>query len=112
MGHDTKHHTADECRNENEINHEDLIGENLTVLTETVMSLSKTMDMLIQKTASMAYHIIATEEILAEIVVEHGLNLVHVNERIRTKIINGTDNQGDSNVAIDIAASITSRLVH
>jgi hypothetical protein len=58
----------------------------------------------------MANHIIATEEILAEIVATNGLNLAHVNARIREKIAIGTDNNGNANQAIDVAALIASPL--
>jgi len=64
--------------------------------------------MLVQKVESMAYHIIATEEVLAEVVATSGLDLARVNARIRAKIADGTDNQGDSSRAVDVAASIAS----
>lgn len=89
---------------------DELIADNFTALSKVVASLGTTLEMLVQKTESMAYHIIATEEILAELVVANGLNLVNVNARIRAKIAAGTDNHGDANRAIDVAASIASPL--
>jgi hypothetical protein len=58
----------------------------------------------------MAYHIIATEEILSEMAARTGLDLAHVNARIRAKIAAGTDNLGDANYAVDVAASIASQV--
>ena len=89
---------------------DDLVEENFKALSKVVDALSSTLEMLVQKAESMAYHIIATEEILAEVVEKNGLNLARVNARIRTKISIGTDNYGNSNQAIDIAASIASPL--
>jgi hypothetical protein len=66
--------------------------------------------MLVQKIASIAHHVIATEAVMAEIVAANGLNLPRVNARIRAKIAAGTDNNGDSNPAIDVAAAIASPL--
>lgn len=88
----------------------ELVSANFTALSTVVDSLSATLEMLVQKTESMAYHIIASEEVLAELVEKNGLNLARVNARIRTKIAVGTDNNCNSNQAIDIAASIASPL--
>jgi len=89
---------------------EELVIENFTALSQLVESLSETLDMLVQKTESMAFHIIATEEILSEVVADNGLNIARVNARIRAKIASGSDNIGDANRAIDVAASIASPL--
>lgn len=89
---------------------EELVIENFATLSQLVESLSETLDMLVQKAESMAFHIIATEEILAEIVADNGLNIARVNARIRAKIASGTDNLNDANKAIDVAASIASPL--
>lgn len=89
---------------------EELVIENFAALSQLVASLSETLDMLVQKTESMAFHIIATEEVLAEIVADNGLNIVRVNSRIRAKMATTSDNAGDANRAIDVAASIVSPL--
>lgn len=89
---------------------EELVIENFAALSQLVESLSETLDMLVQKAESMAIHIIATEEILAEIVADNGLNLARVNARIRAKIASGSDNINDASRAIDVAASIASPL--
>lgn len=89
---------------------EQLIVENLATLSNLVGCLSETLDVLVQKVESMAYHIIATEEVLAELVSSNGLDLAHVNARIRAKVANGTNNLGDPSKAIDVAASIASPL--
>jgi hypothetical protein len=88
---------------------DELVAENFAALSNVVASLGKTLEMLVQKTESMACHIIATEEILAELVAANGLNLANVNTRIRVKIAAGTNN-GNPNQAIDVAASIASPL--
>lgn len=129
MGHGTEHHReqntgtgyykghapdAEQCENsdqenaKNETSGEDLVSANLGAMTETVVSLHSTIDLLVQKTASMAYHIVAMEEILTEIISANGLSLAPVNARIRERIASGTNNEGDPGLAIDAAASIAS----
>lgn len=87
---------------------EALVAENLSSLSSLVRAISETMDILVQKTENMAYHLIATEEVLAEVVANAGIDLASVNARIRSKISKGTDRKGDPSRAIDIAASIAS----
>ena len=117
--HDVKHFNGHDSGTENqkdhchvnrkkEKNHDELVGENLSAVTETVTSLGNTIDMLIQKSTSMAYHIIAVEEILAELVAANGLDIALVNARIRERIVVGTDNQSNPDKALDVAASIAS----
>jgi len=89
---------------------EELVIENLAAVSQLVGTLGETLEMLVQKTENMAYHIIATEQILAEVVAAKGLNLARVNARIRATIASGTDNLCDPNKAIDIAAAIASPL--
>lgn len=89
---------------------EQLVIENLATLSSLVRAISETLDVLVQKVENMAYHLIATEETLAEVVATTGVDLVQVNKRIRTKIANGTNKAGDPSRAIDIAASIVSPL--
>lgn len=89
---------------------EDLVVENFSALSQVVESLAETLEMLVQKTESMAYHIIATEEVLAEVVASNGLNLARVNARIRNKVATGGEIPGDPSRAIDIAAAIASPL--
>jgi hypothetical protein len=93
-----------------EKNYDELVADNFAALSTVVVSFGTTLEMLVHKTESMANHIIATEEILAEIVATNGLNLAHVNARIREKIAIGTDNKGNANQAIDVAALIASPL--
>jgi len=89
---------------------EQLVVENLSTLSCLVGTLSETLDVLVQKVENMAYHLIATEEVLAEVVTSTGIDLARVNARIRNKIANGTDSQGDPSRSIDIAAGIASPL--
>ena len=89
---------------------EQLVVENLSALSSLVGTLSETLDVLVQKAENMAYHLIATEEVLAEVVTSTGIDLARVNARIRAKIANGTDSQGDPSRSIDIAAGIASPL--
>lgn len=89
---------------------EQLVVENLSTLSSLVGTLSETLDVLVQKVENMAYHLIATEEVLAEVVTATGIDLARVNARIRSKIANGTDSQGDPSRSIDIAAGIASPL--
>lgn len=87
---------------------EQLVVENLSTLSSLVGTLSETLDVLVQKVENMAYHLIATEEVLGEVVNATGIDLARVNARIRAKIAAGTDQQGDPTRAIDIAAGIAS----
>ncbi|QEM68621.1 hypothetical protein FO488_10885 [Geobacter sp. FeAm09] len=92
----------------NDMSGEELVIANFATLSKLVEALGETLEMLVQKAESMAYHIIATEEILAELVAANGLNLAQVNARIRTKIAAGTANLVDPARAIDVAATIAS----
>ncbi|GFE60886.1 hypothetical protein [Geobacter sp. AOG2] len=87
---------------------EELVVANFATLSTLVEALGETIEMLVQKAESMAYHIIATEEILAEMVAANGLNLAQVNARIRKKVAAGTANLVDPSRAIDVAATIAS----
>lgn len=89
---------------------DELVADTIAELSKVVASLSTALAKLVQKSESMACHIIATEEILAEIVAANGLNLARVNARIRAKIAAGTDSYGNANQAVDAAASIASPL--
>lgn len=91
-----------------ELTGEQLVVENLGSLSSLVRTISETLDVLVQKTENMAYHIIATEEVLAEVVAATGVDIPSINRRIRNKIALGTDKKGDPNRAIDIAAAIAS----
>lgn len=93
-----------------DLSSEQLVVENLSTLSSLVGTLGETLDLLVQKTENMAYHLIATEEVLAEVVTATGIDLARVNARIRAKIANGTDSQGDPSRSIDIAAGIVSPL--
>ena len=93
-----------------DLSSEQLVVENLSTLSSLVGTLGETLDLLVQKTENMAYHLIATEEVLAEVVTATGIDLARVNARIRAKIANGTDSQGDPSRSIDIAAGIASPL--
>lgn len=89
---------------------EQLVVENLSTLSSLVGTISETLDILVQKVENMAYHLIATEETLAEVVATTGVDLAQVNKRIRSKIAAGTGKSGDPNRAIDVAAAIASPL--
>ncbi len=113
MGHRTEHHKdhdhTPENHNDDSIG-EKLVAENIVMLTRTVESLNETIQMLVQKTASMAYHIVASEEIIAELIDMNGLNLANVNARIRERFDTGTDNPGTARLAVDVAATIATIL--
>jgi len=94
----------------NEMSGEELVIENFAAVSRLVETLGETLELLTQKIENMAYHIIATEEVLAELVADNGINLAHVNARIRHKIATGTDGNGNPARAIDVAATIVSPL--
>lgn len=89
---------------------DELVVENIAELSKAISTLSTTLDMLVLKAEGMAYHIIAAEAILAELIATNGLNLARVNTRIRLKIAAGTDGNGNADQAIDTAAAIASPL--
>lgn len=91
-----------------EVSGEQLVVENLSTLSSLVRTISETLDVLVQKTENMAYHLIATEEVLAEVVATTGVDLATVNKRIRAKIAQGTEMKGDPTKSIDVAAAIAS----
>lgn len=94
----------------NEKSGEELVIENFAAVSNLVETLGETIELLTQKVENMAYHIIATEELLAELIAENGISLAQVNTRIRHKISVGTENSCDPARAIDIAAAIASPL--
>lgn len=89
---------------------EQLVVENLSTLSALVGTISETLDVLVQKVENMAYHLIATEETLAEVVTTTGVDLAQVNKRIRMKITAGVGKGSDPSRAIDVAAAIASPL--
>lgn len=91
-------------------NSEELVVENFAAMSQVMASMTETLDMLVKKVESMACHIIATEEVLSEIVADNGLNIVRVNARIRAKFSTETDIISDASRAIDVAAAIASPL--
>ena len=104
----TKSTKAGTKKETTELSGEQLVVENLSTLSALVRTLSETLDVLVQKTENMAYHLIATEEVLSEVVQLTGVDLANVNARIRAKISKGTDKKGDPTRAIDVAATIAS----
>lgn len=102
--------TAKPAKKTYEKSSEELVVDNFAAMSQVITSVTETLEMLVQKTESMAFHIIATEEVLAEIVADNGLNIANVNARIRTKFAAGSDLLNDANRAIDVAASIASPL--
>lgn len=89
---------------------EDLVVDNFAALTQVVESLSETIEMLVEKAESMAFHIIAMEQMLAELVAENGINLARVNARIRLIVPPGTQHLANAGKSIDLAAAIASPL--
>ncbi len=89
---------------------EQLMVQNLSGLTQALAALGSTVDVHVRKTASIANHVVAIEELLAELVALTGVNLVRVNNRIRARIASGTDEVGAAEGAIDCAASIAAPL--
>jgi len=88
---------------------EQLVVENLKTPTTVTGEIGDTLAMLVLKVESMAHHIIALEEIVAELVADNGLDLARVNARVRLKFSRGTDG-GDPSRSIDVAAAIASPL--
>lgn len=83
-----------------------LISENITVMTKQLEALTLTVDSHLLKTANIANHVIALEAVLAEVVAMTGLDLVKVNNRIRSRIASASAEPGSADLAIDLAAYI------
>jgi len=83
-----------------------LILENITLMTEQLKTLTETVDSHLLKTASIANHVVALEAILAEVVSMTGVDLVNVNSRIRSRVASSTGIPGTADLAIDVAAYI------
>lgn len=83
-----------------------LILENITVMTKQLEALTVTVDSHLLKTANIANHVVALEAVLAEVVAMTGLDLVNVNNRIRSRIATASGAPGSADLAIDLAAYI------
>ena len=83
-----------------------LVIENITIMTRQLEALTMTVDSHLLKTANIANHVVALEAVLAEVVAMTGLDLVNVNNRIRARIATATGETGSADLAIDLAASI------
>lgn len=83
-----------------------LISENITVMTKQLEALTITVDSHLLKTANIANHVVALEAVLAEVVSMTGLDLVKVNNRIRSRIASAAAEPGSADLAIDLAAYI------
>jgi hypothetical protein len=83
-----------------------LILENITVMTKQLEALTLTVDSHLLKTANIANHVVALEAVLAEVVAMTGLDLVSVNNRIRARIAAAASETGSADLAIDLAAYI------
>ncbi len=83
-----------------------LILENITLMTQQLKTLTETVDSHLLKTASIANHVVALEAILAEVVSMTGVDLVNVNSRIRSRVASASGIPGSADLAIDVAAYI------
>jgi hypothetical protein len=83
-----------------------LILENITLMTQQLKALTETVDSHLLKTASIANHVVALEAILAEVISMTGVDLVNVNSRIRARVASATGIPGSADLAIDVAAYI------
>ncbi len=83
-----------------------LILENITLMTQQLKTLTETVDSHLLKTASIANHVVALEAILAEVISMTGVDLVNVNSRIRSRVASATGIPGSADLAIDVAAYI------
>ncbi|MDR2861664.1 MAG: hypothetical protein LBV07_03845 [Syntrophobacterales bacterium] len=88
-----------------------LLQENLTALTQALAALSATVEAHVQKTANIASHVIAVEEMISEIISVTGINLADVNNHIRKRIVKDAIDAGAADLAIDCAATIATRRV-
>lgn len=92
------------------LSYEELVSANITAMTQTIANLSDAVDLISQKMESLAFHVIAVEGVLSEVVAASGIDVAAVNSNINCRIAGGTDGKGNANRAIDIAATIVSPL--
>lgn len=87
-------------------NFEDLSEQNIKAITSVIQTSAETLDMAVAKITSLACHVTALEALLSEVVKITGVDLAQVNSQIRSRIraVDGT--LSDSNVVVDIAATI------
>jgi hypothetical protein len=94
---------------------QNLNAEEKQLLVDNVMALSRAtrlngenLALLIENIENIASHIVAIEEIVAEMVMVTGVDILRVNRRIRERIAAGTERLGDPSKAIDVAAVLVS----
>lgn len=87
---------------------DELVASNIATLTHGLSVSSNSIEILTKKVTSLACHVVAIETLLAEVIAVTGVDLAKVNSSIRRKISNPTDMQSDSEVVVDIAATIAS----
>jgi len=88
---------------------EELVASSISSLTSGMTKTTENIDLLTKKVTSMACHIIALEALLSEVIAITGVDLARVNQKIRSTIAADPTARGDSEIVIDIAASIASQ---
>jgi hypothetical protein len=81
----------------------------LNALTLVARAEAHNIDFLMQRLGSIASHLIAVEEVIAEIAPAANLDIDRIVTKIRGKIAAGTDGKGDPAKAIEIATLLISR---
>lgn len=92
----------------NSYSFDELVASNIAILTQGLSASSTSVELLTKKVTSLACHVVAVESLLAEVIAVTGVDLAKVNRDIRSRISNQLDMQNDSEVVVDIAATIAS----
>lgn len=87
---------------------DELVASNIAALTQGLAKSTDTTDLLSKKVTSMACHILALESLLSEVIAITGVDLLRVNSSIRSRLAVQADNLTDSEIVVDLAASIAS----
>jgi len=87
-----------------------LLVDNVMALSRATRLSGENLALLIENIENIANHIVAVEEIMAEIGRVTGVDIVRVNRRIRERIAAGTDRLGDPSKAIEIAEALLSAI--
>jgi hypothetical protein len=91
-----------------EVEEKQLLVDNVMALSRATRLNGENLALLIENIENIANHIVAVEEIMAEMVMVTGIDIVRVNRRIRERIAAGTDRLGDPSKAIDVAGALVS----
>lgn len=87
---------------------DELVASNIASLTQGMARSTGAIELLTNKVTSLACHVVALESLLTEVIAVTGVDLARVNSRIRSRVAIQADTPADSEVVVDLAATIAS----